>query len=516
MLPSLSVFRWREALPRLLADFTIVQLAFIASLVVSSSLTLRSQPEMSGVELAAIFENLYAHVFLPLSLIFPAVFLCSGFYTRSRAYAPRYKWRTVLFGSTAASLIYLAMHFLINRAEVLPRSVVISFLLLMSAGTVGARMAKEWLVTNNAFTTEPRRSVETAGSDAPVLVVGGAGYIGSILCRELLAQGRSVRVLDSLLYGDWAIRELLSNPRFRLQVGDCRNIQSVVGALNGVKSVVHLAAIVGDPACDQDRQSAREINYAATRMLLEIAKGNGVERFVFASSCSVYGATESLMDEKSTVKPVSVYGETKVDAENALLQGTTDSFHPTILRFATVFGHSPRPRFDLVVNLLTAKAHKEGVITIFNGQQWRPFIHVDDVARAVLCALNAPQELVSGEIFNVGDSRMNHTLAEVAQKIRLVFPDTRIEHTENSDRRNYRVSFDKIKYQLGFECSRTIDDGIGQMKQAFEDQSIKDHNDIRYHNQRYLNHRGSPLHEDALDANIMAAFSGAALESQAI
>jgi nucleoside-diphosphate-sugar epimerase len=227
-----------------------------------------------------------------------------------------------------------------------------------------------------------------------------------------------VRVLDSLLYGDMAIRELLNNPRFRLQVGDCRNIQSVVGALNGVRSVVHLAAIVGDPACDQDRRSAREINYAATRMLLEIAKGNGVERFVFASSCSVDGATASLMDKKSKVVPMSVYAETKVDAENALLQGATDSFHPTILRFATVFGHSPRPRFDLVVNLLTAKAYKDGIITIFNGEQWRPFIHVDDVAKAVLCVLTSPQELVSGEIFNVGDSRLNHTLTEIAQKIR--------------------------------------------------------------------------------------------------
>src|SRR5712671_1288384 len=128
MIPSLSHFRWREALPRLLADFAIVQACFIASLVVSSSLRLRSQPEMSGLELAATFEDLYLHMFLPLSLIFPAVFLLSGFYTRSRAYALRYKWKTVLFGSTSASLIYLAMHFLINRAEVLPRSVVIWFL----------------------------------------------------------------------------------------------------------------------------------------------------------------------------------------------------------------------------------------------------------------------------------------------------------------------------------------------------------------------------------------------------
>jgi len=512
---SLSLFQWRQALPRVIADFMLVHLSFLASLVVSSSLRIRNHPQLSGGELALSVENLYLHVFLPLSFIFPAVFLFSGFYSKSRAYTSRYKWRTVLFGSVAASLIYFAAHFLLT-AEVLPRSVILSFLLLSSAGTVGARIAKEWLLKNSAVDADGQENESVADSDAPVLVVGGAGYIGSILCRRLLSQGRKVRVLDSLIYGDSAIHELLDHPRFTLHTGDCRNIQSVVCAMKGVKSVVHLAAIVGDPACEQDRQSAREINYAATRMLLEIAKGNGIERLVFASSCSVYGAQDLLMDEKSDPQPVSVYAETKVDAERALLRGANDRFHPTILRFATVFGHSPRPRFDLVVNLLTAKAHKEGVITIFNGEQWRPFVHVDDVARAIVTTLDAPRELVSGQIFNVGDSRLNYTLTDIAQKIRQAFPDTRIEHVENSDRRNYRVSFDKIKNQLGFECAWTIDSGIEQMKQAFEDRSVHDHNDIRYHNQKYLNHLGRPVNEDALDADIMAAFSSGALFSRAV
>jgi nucleoside-diphosphate-sugar epimerase len=407
-----------------------------------------------------------------------------------------------------ASLVYLAAHFLLNRADVLPRSVLLCFLVLVVLGTIGMRALKEWLVRNGASTglaraTERGQSV----GDWPILIVGGAGYIGSILCRKLLAQVFRVRVLDSLLYGDSAVRDLYNHPRFELHTGDCWHIQSVVGALAGVKSVVHLAAIVGDPACEQNRQSALEINYAATRMLIEIAKGNHVERLVFASSCSVYGATDLLMDEKSKVQPISLYAETKVDSENALINAGTNEFHPTILRFATVFGHSPRPRFDLVVNLLTAKAYKDRLITIFNGQQWRPFIHVSDVAEGILAALRAPIALVSHQIFNVGDSRLNHTLSEIAEKVQMAFPDTQIENVENSDRRNYRVSFEKIHRELGFQCTTTLDEGIREMQKAFEDQTVTDHTDIRYHNQRYLDQKGSPLNQGPLDAQVMAAFA---------
>src|SRR5208283_5310357 len=232
------------------------------------------------------------------------------------------------------------------------------------------------------------------------------------------------------------------NPEFELLVGDCRNIQDVVRAVQGVESIVDLAAIVGDPACELDHKPALETNYAATRMLIEVAKGNGVRRLVFASSCSVYGATDLEMDEQSAVRPISLYGQTKVDSEQALREARSPTFHPVILRFATVFGLGYRPRFDLVVNLLTAKARQEGVITVFNGQQWRPFIHIRDVVEATVKVLEAPARFVSGEIFNVGDSSMNHTLSEVGELIRAMLPATRVEHVENADRRNYRVCFD--------------------------------------------------------------------------
>src|SRR5262249_4124316 len=157
------------------------------------------------------------------------------------------------------------------------------------------------------------------------------------LVRKLLKSGYRVRVLDSLVYGDAAIHDVLGHPQLEFMEGDCRNIRDVVSAMAGIRAVVHLAAIVGDPACDNDHKTAREINYAATRMMIEIAKGERVERFVFASSCSVYGASEQVMDENSETSPISLYADTKVDSESELLSAASKDFHPTILRFATIF-----------------------------------------------------------------------------------------------------------------------------------------------------------------------------------
>jgi nucleoside-diphosphate-sugar epimerase len=362
---------------------------------------------------------------------------------------------------------------------------------------------------SDRFEIRPKNGKGVPPSQRLVLVLGGAGYIGSILVRKLLETGRKVRVLDSLVYGDSALRDILGHPDLELKVGDCRKIQDVVGAVKGAESIVHLAAIVGDPACEVDRQTSLQINYAATRMLIEVARGNGINRLVFASSCSVYGASDLLMDENSIVKAVSLYGQTKIDSEEALLDAHSDSFYPVILRLATVFGLSYRPRFDLVVNLLTAKACVEGAITVFNGTQWRPFIHVRDVALGIVQVLEAPLSLIRGEIFNLGDTRMNHQLSEVAERILAVFPNTKVEHTQNSDRRNYRVSFDKIRHQLGFECSLGLDDGIQELRRAFEEKQVLDYRDALYYNQEFLKLLGSPSCKNELDEHVMAAFAQA-------
>lgn len=497
--------RSREIIARLLADFSIVHAAAITSLVGVLLWRLTDSPGIDGARLTAALQHIYLTRFVPLSLIFPVVFTLSGFYSYARSYTTAYKWRAIGAGSAAATLIYLFVDFLLTRADIIPRSSTVLFLFFVVAGTVGVRWLKCWLIDRE--NPAPQAAVRGSNEAAPVLVVGGAGYIGCLVCRQLLEKGRRVRVLDSLVYGDSAIRDLIGHPRFELAAGDCRNIQSVVSAVKGVDSIVDLAAIVGDPACEQDRQTALEINYAATRMLIEIARGNGVGRLVFASSCSVYGATNLQMSEKSAVEPISLYAQTKVESEEALLEARSATFHPTVLRLATVFGHSHRPRFDLVVNLLSAKAFKEGVITIFNGEQWRPFIHVSDVARGIVTVLEAPIGLVSGEIFNLGDSRLNCTLSEVAGRIQGVFPATRVEHIENADRRNYRVSFDKIRNLLGFEYTVALEDGIAELKRVFEQGLVTDYTAAEYHNQRFLQNSGSPAHASAIDARVMAAFS---------
>lgn len=330
-----------EIILRMIADFAVVQAAAACSLVSVLLWRLLDTPGIDGPRVTAAFLEIYRTRCLPFSLIFPIVFTLSGFYSYARRYSASHKWRAIGSGSVAATLIYLFVDFVFTRVDILPRSSTVLFLCLVAAGTVGIRWAKSWLV-------DPPARGEGGGvrgwhTPEPILVVGGAGYIGTLLCRMLLEKGHHVRVLDSLIYGNGAIRDLLGHPRFELVTGDCRNIQSVVSAVKGVDAIVHLAAIVGDPACEQDRQTALEVNYAATRMLTEIARGNGVSRMVFASSCSVYGASELVMNERSAVEPVSLYAQTKLDSERALLDACSGSFHPTVLRLATVFGYSARP-----------------------------------------------------------------------------------------------------------------------------------------------------------------------------
>lgn len=319
-----------------------------------------------------------------------------------------------------------------------------------------------------------------------VLVVGGAGYIGSLLVERLLKNGYRVRVLDNLLYGEESLRVVRGNLDFELIVSDCRYLPCVRRAMFGVETVIHLAAIVGDRACEQDRELAVTTNYAASRILAKVANRCGVARFLFASSCSVYGCSKSTVDEQTVVRPTSLYGWTKVASERLLLKACSPSFHPSILRFATAFGLGHRRRFDLVVNALAAKSYKQGMITIHNGHCWRPFIHVRDTVEAILRVMEAPEHLVSGEIFNVGDTRLNHTLDEIAQTMQQVFPALRVEYIDNSERRSYRVNCDKLRMRTGFHACYSLSDGIEEIKRALEQGEITDYTDARYDNERYL------------------------------
>jgi nucleoside-diphosphate-sugar epimerase len=308
------------------------------------------------------------------------------------------------------------------------------------------------------------------GRAKQILVTGGAGYLGSVVVAQLIARGLKVRVLDAFLFGDKSLDAVKAHPNCELIRGDVRDAAAVAAAMKGCDALVHLAAIVGDAACDENQQLAAEVNGTATRILVEMAPACGVRRFIFASSCSVYGASDSFLDETSALNPLSVYARTKIDSENLLLaasngrDSTAKDFSATVLRFGTLFGLSPRMRFDLVVNLFAARAASEARITVFNAEQWRPFVHVEDAARAVLACLDAPPRAVSGEVFNAGSPTLNLQIRDVGDAIQRMIPATAIDRIENSaDRRNYRVSFDKIQRALGFECQRTLESGIEEI-----------------------------------------------------
>lgn len=321
-----------------------------------------------------------------------------------------------------------------------------------------------------------------------VLVTGGAGYVGSMVARALLAAGHRVRAFDSLLHGGSALLSLLDDDGFEFVRGDVRSAGAAAEALRGIEGVVHLAAIVGDPACARDPQLAREVNLDASLRLFALAREAGIERFVFASTCSNYGRMadpETYVDEDSELRPVSLYAETKVSVEKALLAhppGATPAV--TVLRLATVYGLSPRMRFDLTVNEFTMELLTKQKVVIFGEQFWRPYIHVRDVARAVAMVFAAPAALVAGQVFNVGDTRENYQKGALAELIRGALGNggtiERVARAE--DPRDYRVAFDRIHARLGFEITRRVPDGVHEIARAIRQGVLTDFDAPAYRN----------------------------------
>lgn len=330
---------------------------------------------------------------------------------------------------------------------------------------------------------ETQRKTKKACDIKNVLVIGGAGYIGSVLVRKLLSMGYNVRVMDILLYGDDSIKGLYSKQGFEFIHGDCRNMQDMIRSLEGMDAVVHLGEIVGDPACSLNPDFTIEVNYMATKTLAEACSYFGVQRFIFSSSCSVYGVSDEEVDESSMLNPVSLYARCKVESERAILSINDDYFSPVILRLATVYGFSYRPRFDLVINLLTAKAVKEGRIEIHGGGQWRPFVSTKDVSDAIVFALKAEDRLAGKQIFNVGSNRQNYKLMDIGGLVKKALPDVIIEVKKDAlDKRNYKVKFDKISRILGFNPETNTLDEIIKMRDYILNTEGIDINDSRFSN----------------------------------
>lgn len=301
-----------------------------------------------------------------------------------------------------------------------------------------------------------------------VLVTGGAGYIGSVLVRILLDKGYSVRAFDSLKFGGDALYDVAQHPKFEFMKGDLRNDADIDRALEGMDHVAHLAAIVGDPACSKFPDEAREVNWQASVNLFEKAEKAGIKRFVFASTCSNYGKMsdpDSFVDEESELRPVSLYAELKVKFENfILIDKRSSKMSATALRFSTVYGFSPRIRFDLTVNEFTRNVCMTGEQEIWGPQFNRPYCHVDDLARAVMLVLRSPKKKVRANVFNVGDTKENYSKRMLMEEIQKQIPEAKAIYVEKTeDPRDYRVNCDKIKDVLGFSITKKVPDGIREI-----------------------------------------------------
>lgn len=321
-----------------------------------------------------------------------------------------------------------------------------------------------------------------------VLVTGGAGYVGSHLVRTLLARGHRVRVLDNFVYGARGVEALEAGDGLEVMSGDICDERALARAVSGVRAVVALAAIVGDAACDLDPQRTMAINYESTRQMLAACRAARVARLVFASSCSVYGAKENdILDEASTLNPVSLYARTRIMSEDLLL--AQQDVEVIVLRLATVCGVSPRMRFDLMVNTMTACATTQGAITVSGAAQWRPHLHVQDAAEAFRCAVEAPA--AGARVFNVGSDAQNFTVGEIAERVARQVPNTHIAQAPNGhDLRSYRVSFARIARELGFVATRTVDDAIGEVGALLQSGRVTDFRDEQFHNAKWLSVSG--------------------------
>lgn len=318
-----------------------------------------------------------------------------------------------------------------------------------------------------------------------VLVTGGAGYIGAFVTRGLLEAGNEVRVLDSILHGQDEVAADLERRGAALTRGNVRDADTRRKVLEGVDALVHLAAIVGDPACARDPELSAETNVEASRSIFAEAGEFGVERVLFASTCSNYGRMEDPtvpIDETGTLAPVSLYAEQKVGIEKLLLEHS-DSLAGTCLRFATIYGVAPRMRFDLTVNEFTRDLWAGRKLEVFGELFWRPYVHVADAARAVQMVLEAPREKVAGNVFNVGHSDENYRKLDLVGIITEELGRGDIEYVHrDEDPRDYKVSFEKIRAELGFEPKMRVPTGVAEIIENLEAEAFGDPFSATYSN----------------------------------
>ena len=327
-------------------------------------------------------------------------------------------------------------------------------------------------------------------TDAPgrtVLVTGAAGYIGGALTRRLLAEeGTTVIGVDwcRMAHRDEGVRGLIGHPRLEFVQADVRDLETLRPLLSRSDAVVHLAAIVGDPAGRRDPDLTRSINVEASKGLVDASGEAGVEHLVFVSTCSNYGVsdTSALVTEDADLNPVSLYAETKVAVERHLAGQANGGMGYTALRLATVYGVAPRMRFDLTVNQFTIEAYTDRLLSIFGEQFWRPYAHVEDIARAIVMVLAHPAAS-RNRTFNVGDSGENYTKRMMYELLKERLPDLRAEWTTvDEDPRSYKVSFERIRETLGYEVTKRVPDGMDEILGRARQGEYPDHAADRFRN----------------------------------
>jgi nucleoside-diphosphate-sugar epimerase len=332
-----------------------------------------------------------------------------------------------------------------------------------------------------------------------ILITGGAGYIGSLLTGVLLQRGYSVTVADDLLFGGESLLAYFSNPNFHFIKGDVcdpcvlERIKRTSNQSRAETAVVHLAAIVGFPACQAvGKQVAWRYNVESVQRVFGLAEEIGSQRFIFASTYSNYGlaADGRPVTEDSPLFPQSLYAETKIAAEQYLLdRAETSLCAPLVFRFATLFGLSPRTRFDLIVNQFVLEAMTQRELTIYQRGYSRSFVHVRDVVEGIALALSTPSEKLRGEVFNLGADCGNYTKDEIVALVKRHVEGLKVTYKDLSfggDMRDITVSFAKIKRELGFEPVISVEEGIVEVRDALQLGLVKDATDSRYRNAQFI------------------------------
>jgi nucleoside-diphosphate-sugar epimerase len=325
-------------------------------------------------------------------------------------------------------------------------------------------------------------STGPGGSRGTVLVVGGAGYVGNVLVRRLLATGYRVRVLDRLIFAHGsAIAPLLEHSRFSFLHGDLRDPGALATALEDVTDVALLAGLVGDPITRTYPELSKSINLDGCTAVIEALDGRGIDHFVFTSTCSNYGlrTSDDLATEESELSPVSLYAEQKVEIERRILAaaGAGVDYAPTVLRIATAYGLSPRMRFDLTVSEFTYTLAAGEELVVYDADTWRPYCQVSDIAKAVMAVLDAPADRVAGEVFNVGHSAENYTKRMIVDVVQDAIGGAGRVRFEAGDRdpRNYRVAFEKIRAQLAYEPDFRVPASVAAVAEAVRVGSFADY-----------------------------------------